>query len=155
MSTQDYLNKNLNSNIYNHIKKSIEDDSDYNTRFTEFLKFIYIASIGGPSFIPVNKDIDVIWHEFILQTREYENFCMSLPGKRFIHHESNSLEEYAKKNDKNIVVQKMLRWLPLYYKYFGEFNNCSHKYWTMVVFLKNEMDMSLEQINQLAKNESI
>ncbi len=118
----------------------------------EFLKFIYIQSMNDGGFIPVSDEIDQIWHEYILQTREYQILCMDLPGKAFIHHQTTTLAEYVNKYDRKDVIKKMLDWIPDYFRYFGEFTEKTAPYWTMVTFLSKELHLSLQQINEIGKS---
>jgi hypothetical protein len=53
-------------------------------RFEETKKFLILcANKHGSQYSP-SKEIDVMWHEFILHTKTYSDFCSSL-GK-FVHH---------------------------------------------------------------------
>lgn len=123
-------------------------------RVNEFMKFIYIASVADLDLMTISKELDEIWHAFILQTREYEKLCLSLPGKRFIHHQSGMLSDYLQSQNRLKVVRKMLEWIPHYYKYFGAFTEETAKYWFVVRFLMSELQLSLAQVNAFAKLES-
>lgn len=125
-----------------------------NTKIEEFLKFMYIVSVKGAGFIPLSKEIDEVWHEYILQTQEYHNLCMNLPGNVFIHHQTNSLEDYTKIYGKETVVKNMVEWLPYYFHFFGKFTEHTTRYWTIVHFLIQELNFSLEKINFLAEREA-
>lgn len=140
------------SHIVSHLNQkfnSIEHDV-LHQRITEFLKFMYLRSLYGTGFIPLLAEVDDIWHEFILQTQEYERFCQALPGKQFIHHNSVHLEDFAKGQDKKAIIQNLLAWLPNYSYHFGQFTPETARYWLMVSFLQDELGMTLEQINSLA-----
>ena len=52
--------------------------------FEEMKKFLIVCRILGEPCSP-SKDIDEMWHHFILHTRDYRDFCMTYLGK-FIHH---------------------------------------------------------------------
>jgi len=134
-------------------------------RVNEFLKYIYLSSLKlgkkgskqdgflGPTFIPVKKIVDEIWNEFILQTREYENLCKSLPGKVFIHHSSGTFNEYTDKVGLEETMRRLLNFLPGYIKYFGHFDENSAKYWIIPDYLISNNILSLEKLNNLLKNE--
>lgn len=53
-------------------------------RAHELEKFLSLAASGGFAVVP-SPAIDAIWHEFILHTHEYADFCTTNFG-RFIHH---------------------------------------------------------------------
>jgi hypothetical protein len=52
--------------------------------------FALIALMSPPLAIP-NGDVDEVWHQCILFTREYERFCRETVG-RFVHHLPNTEE---------------------------------------------------------------
>lgn len=139
----------VNKEIYLHIKSTQAHD-DFENMFNEFLKFMYISSITDKKFIPVTKEIDDIWHEYILQTKAYSELCLSLPGKKFINHKSISFDQYCHNNSKDVVIKDMVSWVPLYKEYFGPFLEKNANYWFLVKFLINELDMKLCDINLIA-----
>lgn len=154
----DYMKKRLES-VFDKISR----DELY-TRINEFFKYIYLSSVNierykaegslvKGSFIPVNKNIDDIWHEFILQTREYEYLCKSLPGKSFIHHQSGKFNEYKEKHGFEGSVKRLLDYLPGYVKYFGKFTNKGLKYWTIPNCLVSSGTLSIEQLNNILLDE--
>jgi hypothetical protein len=137
-----------------HLRRAFNmlDEHELTTRIQEFLRFIYLQSTKQGGFIPVTEEIDLIWHEYILQTREYLALCLSLPSKSFVHHQTSTLDEYAASRERHVVVQDMLDWIPRYYHAFGAFTEKTAPYWTIVQFLQNELSLSLAQINQFASN---
>lgn len=132
---------------------TLESNEDFDFLLKEFLKFISIQSVTDPKFIPVNGDVDEIWHEFILQTRDYEEFCSEiLPGKRFIHHGSIGLGDYSDRENLDLddLYVHCFEWLGLYAKNFGEFTSRQLRVWTALHFLTDEVKLSLEDINHHA-----
>ena len=103
---------------------------------------------GG--FIPVSDEIDDIWHEYIVQTREYEQLCKDLPGQKFVHHQTISFDAYAKNKDRTAILKEMLDWVPEYYANFGEFTERTAPYWRVISFLSNELHLTLQKINNVA-----
>lgn len=122
-------------------------EDELQRRINEFFKFIYLQSMNDTGFIPVTQEIDDIWHEYILQTRDYEALCRDLPLQQFVHHQTISLEQYASKRNRKEVVKAMLDWLPNYRKHFGNFTELSAPHWLVVVFLAKELNLTLDQIN--------
>lgn len=139
--------------MYKHLCKIFSDfdQDEINIRIQEFLKFIYIQSMQDGGFIPVSDDVDQIWHEYILQTREYQALCTDLPGGKFVHHQTITLAEYSSHYNRVDVVKSMLNWIPNYYLYFGEFTEKTAHYWMIVDFLSKELNLTLQQINQIGK----
>lgn len=130
------------------------NDEELKIQVEEFLKFMTIISAEGASFIPLSKEIDDIWHEFILQTASYAKFCDNLLGQRFIHHETISMEDYSAQKGKGVLVDQMLKWIPHYIKRYGDFTDRIADYWTMCRFLQNELGMTLAEINELGQEQA-
>ncbi len=126
------------------------DEAYFELHLNEFLKFMYLRSLYGRGFIPVVKDVDEIWHLFILQTVEYEKFCFALPGKHFIHHNSIAFADYHEQEGREAVVRRFLDWIPKYVHHFGDFTEKVANCWLIVNFLRSEMGFSLSQINELS-----
>jgi hypothetical protein len=141
-------------NIYFHLlEKFRQIDADvFHLQLAEFLKFIFLCSKYKNGFVPITGEIDLVWHEFIVHTSEYESFCAALPGKKFIHHYPQHLADYAQDKNKLDVVTRLLTWIPTYVHHFGEFTEPSSKHWMVVGFLQTHLQMSLNDINQFAKN---
>ena len=58
----------------------------YREAFTELKKFLWLcAKSDEQSALMVSKLIDELWHQFILFTREYHDFCDRFFG-HYIHH---------------------------------------------------------------------
>ncbi|MET7363759.1 hypothetical protein ABZS76_35675 [Streptomyces sp. NPDC005562] len=121
----------------------------------ECLRYLYLVSrhpdrLGG-LFLPVEQDIDEIWHYLILQTREYRDLCeQRLPGGHFIHHRSVSYDAYQQAPGRETAAEEALRWIPLYTAAFGPYDDAALPHWTVVRFLHDELGMSLHQIGSLA-----
>lgn len=150
------LARGLPANVLAIIRSNLADRSDeeFDLHVAEFLKFMFLCSTYGASFIPLSKDVDDVWHECIMQTKFYADLCSRMPGRRFIHHESVSLEDYAERHGRDHVIRQMLDWLPNYYLHFGAFTEATAPLWTIVRFLQAEMGLSLESVNTLAKSEA-
>ncbi|MER0243057.1 hypothetical protein AAHZ94_13685 [Streptomyces sp. HSW2009] len=125
---------------------------------TECLRYLYLVSqhrerLSG-LFLPVEQDIDEIWHYLILQTREYRALCEErLPGRFFIHHRSVGYDTYQREPGREQAVEEALRWIPLYCQEFGPFDEEAIPHWTIVRFLHQQLDMSLEEIAALPSSD--
>ncbi|MGW2231400.1 hypothetical protein [Streptomyces formicae] len=117
----------------------------------ECLRYLYLVSrhpdrLGG-LFLPVEQDIDEIWHYLILQTREYRELCeQRLPGGHFIHHRSISYDAYQADPGRETAAEEALRWIPLYTAAFGPFDADALPHWTVVRFLHDQLGLSLAEI---------
>jgi len=144
----------LQEEIYNHFLKKFKSKSleDIDIEIEEFLKYILLSCYKkSKAFIPVNKEIDLIWHEFILQTREYKAFCDNLPNNRgFIHHKSLPYDEYKE----NIIDEEIYRehswWLGAYKQNFNQIDTTVIKYWAIPKYLYEYHDWTIEELNEYA-----
>ncbi|MCM2389003.1 hypothetical protein [Streptomyces albipurpureus] len=124
----------------------------------ECMRYLYLISryrdeLSG-LFLPVEQHIDEIWHYLILQTREYVELCETkLPGGFFIHHRSIGYGDYAQEPGREKSIEEALRWIPLYTREFGPFDEGALAHWTIVRFLHQRMEMSLAEISALESSQ--
>lgn len=59
---------------------------DFNTAFDEFKKYCLLNKLGYQNLGMHSEKVDALWHQFILFTREYHDFCIEHLGS-FLHHE--------------------------------------------------------------------
>lgn len=53
----------------------------------DYRRFLYLLmKYPGQTFVPWTQELDLLWHEHILDTRRYATDCQRLFG-RFIHHD--------------------------------------------------------------------
>ena len=71
----------LTAPMMHYFRKKLAEvaDDDLLARIEEALKYLAISRYCR-SAIPVTREIDDIWHYWILQTQEYEQLCRVLPG---------------------------------------------------------------------------
>ena len=73
-------------NLVHKISKSLNlEEAEIAAALSELIKFLYLTAYYNTSLSP-SKRIDLMWHEFILFTHTYEQFC-HFHFKRFIHHQ--------------------------------------------------------------------
>lgn len=149
------LGDSLHSEVVEHFAEKTDAPRDFVERqVTECLRYLYLVSrhrdrLSG-LFLPVEQDIDEIWHYLILQTREYRTLCEErLPGKFFIEHRSIAYEEYQQEPGREQALEEALRWIPLYCQEFGPFDDGALPHWTIVRFLHAQMGLSLTDIAAL------
>jgi hypothetical protein len=59
----------------------------------EYRKFLYLGAVSETPVTP-SKIIDMVWHEHLLFTRAYDEFCREVLGRPFDHHpELMSMDE--------------------------------------------------------------
>lgn len=128
-------------------------EAELRARIEETLKFLAIANYCSGA-IPVSRDIDEVWHYWILQTQEYEALCSSLPGGKFIHHTSNDYIEYfdedVGKHDNLAMDVKMLA---TYVANYGPFEEDRVRYWLLASHLVEKCGWKLAQLNDWLASE--
>jgi hypothetical protein len=80
-------NPTIERRIAKHLKVTEEQAGQL---FLDVQKFLWMAAQSSQPCIPTPL-IDDAWHEFMLYTREYEQFCKTYCGG-FMHHEPHSGE---------------------------------------------------------------
>ncbi|MGB0758090.1 MAG: glycine-rich domain-containing protein [Rubripirellula sp.] len=75
-----------NEILFSKIATALEcDKSEVAVALSEVLRFLYLASVNEHGMLTPSARVDLAWHEFILCTRAYEQFCQE-QFSRFIHH---------------------------------------------------------------------
>lgn len=100
--------------------------------FTDMLRYLWLCkkhhqdTITNPEdtslhFMPVMHEemrtIDLMWHEFILVTRDYHDFCQQFFGQ-YIHHEPNMNEQLD--YDEQLFIESLNLFLHYTYTQLGE-----------------------------------
>jgi len=78
---------------------------DYQKAFVEFKKYAALVKISGKKLGMTSKEIDEVWHQFILFTKEYHNFCDKFLNG-YMHHSPNissTPKNKMKQETKNLV----------------------------------------------------
>ena len=116
-------------------------------RIEETLRFLFISH-ECTGAIPVSREIDEVWHAWILQTQEYVALCEQLPTGRYIHHSSNDYLRYfdptVGEHDELALNVKMLA---LYVDNFGPFEEARARHWLLASHLRQGVGWSLDMLN--------
>nr|WP_226352163.1 hypothetical protein [Pseudonocardia sp. ICBG601] len=119
----------------------------------EAFRYLYLVSTFREElaglFLPVIQDVDEVWHYWILQTREYAEFCERLPGSFFIHHRSIGYSEFSTEPTREELAEQALRWIPLYTRCFGVIDETTADCWKIVKFLIDVTGLPPGQIAEL------
>lgn len=65
--------------------KRLPSSEIYQEAFTEFKKYAALSQIVKGPLGMGSPEVDEVWHQFILFTREYADFCQNYLGS-FLHH---------------------------------------------------------------------
>ena len=121
---------------------------EVDVRIEELLKYLNMA-VHCNSDIPVSKEIDDVWHYWILETAEYERLCQKLHGGGFFHHTSNDYAAYVDPEAKNhrIDLTFGVSILSSYVLNYGPFEPDRVKYWPLAARLMERLGWDLDQLN--------
>lgn len=133
--------------VYSRVPERSKDT--FNKDLIECLKYLAIMSLTKGRRIVVTPEVDDVWHELIVQTKNYENLCKALPGERFIHHTSITPSEYEGVVGSKEFVDEFLKWIPDYIQNFGKFTEENIKRWTVTQFLVNNIKIPIDELNNL------
>lgn len=68
------------------IEKKISSDIEFMEAFTEFKKYVVLAMLNPATRMEMpSRIVDEVWHQFILFTKEYHEFCNRFLG-HYMHH---------------------------------------------------------------------
>ncbi|MCS0603563.1 hypothetical protein NX794_20435 [Streptomyces sp. LP11] len=156
-TARDLLGPGLHDEVVSHFagKPDAPPQAVVTHQVRECARYLYLVSrhpdrLAG-LFLPVEQDIDEIWHYLILQTREYRALCEErLPGGHFIHHRSIAYGDYHEEPGRETAAEEALRWVPLYVETFGPFDEDALPHWTVVRFLHEQLGLSLADIAALS-----
>jgi len=95
--TLDEILKYQNDNVVSSFRDSFDiDEESAKDIFIEMLRFLWFCDLrGSREFATIDHPIviiDEMWHQFILTTRDYTDFCNRYFGK-YIHHGPTTLKE--------------------------------------------------------------
>jgi len=68
-----------------HMTGKFTDKESYQKSFIEFKKFAGLFGLGYGDLAMASPEVDELWHQFILFTRQYASFCDEYLGN-FLHH---------------------------------------------------------------------
>jgi hypothetical protein len=164
-----------NMYVYFRLKVPELEPAELKARLTELLKFL-LMSHKFPGNILFGRDLDDLWHLWIMQTKQYDAFCRATDSGRLIHHDSNDYpKEHLSWNDteqlavgmkaeKEAVgpvrppppvdtpefeesVQRMLSFFTSYVLSYGPLKAENVKYWPPVARMLRRLNWSADDFN--------
>lgn len=121
--------------------------AEVHVRVEEAVKFLFISPECRGQ-IPVTKEIDDVWHYWILETQEYTRLCSRLPAGGYIHHSSNDyLAHFGEAAAAEDAVEEAVRMLALYVEHFGPFAPDRVRYWRYASHLTDRFGWSVGDLN--------
>ncbi len=150
LSTQQLLATYANEPMLRYFQRKLPQLSqrDLQIQIEETLKFLFMAE-QCTGAIPVSREIDEVWHLWILQTQEYMSLCERLPAGHYIHHSSNEYEKYfdAEVSERSNLLLD-IKMLALYAANFGAFEEGRINYWLLARHLVNKCGWTVDQLNE-------
>lgn len=140
----------LDAPMSHYFRRKFADlsDDELECRIEETLRFLFISHECSGA-IPVSKDIDEIWHAWILQTQEYMALCERLPTGRYIHHSANDyLSFFDPLVGERDGLQEDVKMLGLYVANFGPFDERRAMHWLLARHLLQICGWSVSELNR-------
>jgi hypothetical protein len=124
-------------------------------RICEMIKYLILVQYS-PGRILFGKEIDDIWHYWILQTREYSQLCESLPGGFFRHHSSNDYVAEEKPVEAPLAeaIERVLSFFISYYANFGPLTAERLECWPPLQVLMEEASWDISELNEFLSDRS-
>jgi hypothetical protein len=126
-------------------------------RVCELLKYLILVRFS-PGRILFGKDVDDVWHYWILQTRQYSELCEKLPGKWFRHHSSTVYQEAAEQAEKVDIadaLQRILSFFISYYRNFGPITEERLACWPTLQQVTREAEWDIDSLNDFLRERSL
>ena len=118
-------------------------------RACELLKYLILVQFS-PGRILFGREIDDMWHYWILQTQQYARLCEKLPGKSFRHHSSRDYQETAEAAETVTISDALQRALSFFISYYGNFGPITHDRlacWPVLQQVVKEAGWDLKELN--------
>lgn len=78
-------NWNMRDIAYRLVKREGLKEQEVQEAIIEFKKYMIIHLVTGKTIAMSSDIVDLVWHQFILFTKEYHEFCFSVFDE-YIHH---------------------------------------------------------------------
>jgi hypothetical protein len=161
--------------VYFRLKVPELEPAELKSRLTELIKFL-LMSHKFPGNILFGRDLDDLWHLWIMQTKQYDAFCRVTEAGRLIHHDSNDYpKEHLSWNDVEQLaasmkaekdatgpvrppppadspefqesVQRMLSFFTSYVLSYGPLKAENVQYWPPVARMLRRLNWSVDEFN--------
>lgn len=126
-------------------------------RVCELLKFLILVRFS-PGRILFGKEVDEIWHFWILQTRQYAELCRKLPGKSFRHHSSTTYDQCLAsppRQDVGEAVERIVSFFISYYRNFGPLAEDRIECWPTLRQVMQEAGWDLVGLNDFLREQAL
>jgi len=114
----------------------------------ELLKYLVLVRFA-PGRILFAKEIDELWHYWILQTRQYAELCSRLPGGSLRHHSSNDYQESAQGEqvDRSDALKRIISFFISYHRNFGPMTEERIECWPPLQKVMQQAGWDIDELN--------
>ncbi|MDI1442534.1 hypothetical protein [Polyangium sp. 6x1] len=96
------------------VERNVTSEDEAHALFRELKRFFLVSDACYPQSIPMfSRRVDVAWHQFVLFTRDYGDFCKRF-FHRYLHHQPNWNE------DRGVQFVEFKAFAAIYESLFGE-----------------------------------
>lgn len=143
----------LSTHLKTHLRKKFVEDRGwvanvFEEATAEFEKFFALAIQNEGTFLPTTLMIDEVWHECIIETREYAELCESVSPGKFLHHSGIRYDDYALQKSNDDLLSEDLSWLASYCMSFGGFTDATIRYWPFANHLLEKNGWTVAEVNK-------
>lgn len=136
-----FLNKRLRE------KFSYLGVEEIDVALREFERFATLALHSPGVFLPCSPLVDSIWHEAILETRDYKEFCHNIKPGSYLHHSGIELGDYMIGRTCDEQDSQALSVLTSYVANFGPFSIEAVKYWIVAREIMTQNGWAIDELN--------
>lgn len=96
-----------NDVLYEKITATLECVRDeVQIAFEEVLRFLFLVASHDSGQLTPSHRVDLVWHEFILCTRVYDEFCETHFGRMIHHHPGGERERHRRQYEETLRLYK-------------------------------------------------
>ena len=105
-------NWNLRDIKYRLIQRDKLAEQEVEKAIIEFRKYMIVRLVTGKTIAMTSDIVDLVWHQFILFTKEYHEFCLTIFGEYIHHSPATDIKKPKQQHLENLLIE--------YTKLFGE-----------------------------------
>jgi len=88
---------------YRLINRDNLPEKDVAQAINEFKKYMIVRLVTGKVLTMTSEIVDLVWHQFILFTKEYHDFCNKVFGEYIHHAPATDTRKPKEENVQNLI----------------------------------------------------
>ncbi len=84
-------------------ENKFHSSEEFDRAFVEFKKYVGLVHISGEKLAMMSEKVDDVWHQFILFTKQYHDFCDKFLGEYLHHVPKTSYTPLDKQHKRNLT----------------------------------------------------